>query len=495
MKMNEKETFCRREVSRRNFIVGAAALTGSPWLPAFAAAKPNLRLGLMSDVHITEADRGNAKFFRKALEKFRDAHVDGVVITGDLATWGQIFEFEAGAKIWFEVFPDDKLPDGSHVERIFCTGNHDDDGWAYSGAYQYYREATIEEAKKSAFFFHRQETWKRLYHEDWAPIFAKKVKGYLFVLQNWPCRVAGFEIAAGQVKNEKTSVVDWFAAHDAEIPRDKPFFYLQHAPAKGTCNGPECEGTDRGDAKAALRNYPNAIALSGHTHYSLVEERTIWQDEFTAVNCGSTCCWAFTQHGRVNGHCDHGKEMEMPFLKGVWECAHVMMMEVFDDRIVLNRHDLIKDRPLGPDWIIPVGVGARKPYRTDTRSSASRPPVFAADAKVTVRRISDGQNRKKERHPQIEVSFPSVNGLSTAGDRAFDYQVDLVKKDDGVLASGRVFSPKALAPAEDDVVTVTCLFAESVVPEDVTEYAAIVTPVNEWGKRGAPIRSSPVVRT
>lgn len=42
----------QQTATRRQFIVGTAALAGSPWLPAFAATKPNLRLGVLSDVHI-----------------------------------------------------------------------------------------------------------------------------------------------------------------------------------------------------------------------------------------------------------------------------------------------------------------------------------------------------------------------------------------------------------------------------------------------------------
>ena len=490
-----QDTAARRTLSRRNFIVGAAALAGSPWLPAFAAAKPNLRLGVLSDVHIAGPKGPSPDAYRKALLKFRDAHVDGVCITGDLAIWGQIKEFEFGAQIWFDVFPDDKLPDGSHVERLFCTGNHDDDGWAYQGAYKSYRELTLAEAKKSSFFFHRQETWKRLYREDWAPIFVKRVKGYLFVMQNWMGRAQWTKLSGGQVPNEKIGVGDWFAAHDADVPRDRPFFYLQHEAVKGTCNDPTNEGADRGEAKAALSRYPNAIALTGHTHYSLAEERSIWQGEFTSVNCGSTCGWAFTQSGRENGHGNKNGMEEMPLLADAHACRQGMLMDVFDDRIVLKRFEVLSDRPTGPDWVIPLGTAAKRPYLFDARAAASRPPVFPTDAKVTVRRLADGQNRKKERHPQIEVSFPPVNGLSTAGDRAFDYQVDLVKRDGGALASSRVFSPKILGPAEDDAMDVTCLFAESVLSEGVKEYAAVVTPINEWGKRGEPIRSASVVRS
>lgn len=158
---------------------------------------------------------------------------------------------------------------------------------------------------------------------------------------------------------------------------------------------------------------------------------------------------------------------------------------------MLKRFEVLSDKPTGPDWVIPLGAAAKRPYRFDARTAESRPPAFPADAKVTVRRLADGQNRKKERRAQIEVSFPPANGLSGSGDRAFDYQVDLVAKDganERILASRRVFSPKILGPADEDVQSVVCRFAASVIPEGVKDFSAVVTPVNEWGKRGLSIR-------
>ena len=81
------------------------------------------RLGVLSDIHLDEPERAGC--FRKALLHFRDAGVDGVVIVGDIANLGRLSELDLCAHIWFDVFPDDKAPDGRHVERLFVYGNHD----------------------------------------------------------------------------------------------------------------------------------------------------------------------------------------------------------------------------------------------------------------------------------------------------------------------------------------------------------------------------------
>ena len=82
------------------------------------------------------------------------------------------------AETWFRVFPDDCRSDGVKIERLFITGNHDVDGFAYPGA----KYKSVSEAKEDGFFFHREEYWREFFHEDYKPVSVKTVKGYPFVL-------------------------------------------------------------------------------------------------------------------------------------------------------------------------------------------------------------------------------------------------------------------------------------------------------------------------
>jgi hypothetical protein len=72
-----------------------------------------------------------------------------------------------------------------------------------------------------------------------------------------------------------------------KIDPSLPFFYVQHPHLKDTCYGPWAWGHDAGITTKTLSAYPNAIAFSGHSHYSLTDERTIWQGAFTSVGTGS----------------------------------------------------------------------------------------------------------------------------------------------------------------------------------------------------------------
>ena len=145
-------------ITRRNFLLGSVA--GPAMLPFAAAADakgPNLRVGVVSDVHV---GKRSAVPLRAALEYFRDRKVDAVLIAGDLSTRGQIEELRLLAKIWLEVFPDDRLPDGSPVERLFVTGNHDVDGHCFKALTD---RKPLAKAEAESFYFHREKFWRELF--------------------------------------------------------------------------------------------------------------------------------------------------------------------------------------------------------------------------------------------------------------------------------------------------------------------------------------------
>ena len=120
-------------LSRRSFLVGASALsfTGCA-LPKGAAERPNLSFGVLNDIHIT--DRASTEVFRKTLAFFRDQKVDAVMIVGDMADHGLVCQLQNVADAWYDVFPDDRAPDGRKVEKLFVYGNHDFEGLAYRDA-------------------------------------------------------------------------------------------------------------------------------------------------------------------------------------------------------------------------------------------------------------------------------------------------------------------------------------------------------------------------
>ena len=96
------------------------------------AVKTMLRIGVLSDVHISRSVWGERQHERlkKAFLFFREKGVDGIVISGDLQ---ENLEIQTSLKnigefweIWEMIFPDNRNTlTGEYVEPLFIYGNHD----------------------------------------------------------------------------------------------------------------------------------------------------------------------------------------------------------------------------------------------------------------------------------------------------------------------------------------------------------------------------------
>ena len=482
-------------VTRRGFVIGGGALAAAR---AFAAgtAAPNLRVGILSDIHVnSERPAGN---FERALRYFDSRKVDAVLIAGDLGNCSLRHEFKLVSDTWFKVFPDDRRSDGVKIERLFVTGNHDVD--AFPG----------DAAREDVFFFHREEFWREFFHEEYKPVFVKTVKGYVFVLRNWlskrGCPPVTKEEGATAEPNPAAEVLA-----SLDLPKDRPFFYVQHEMPNDTVNATWIvkgarwnDGHDNGTSTKFLSKYPNVIAFSGHSHNSLTDEMSIWQGAFTAVNCSCNCGYVFMAPGRENGwSCDdfnRDPPFEMPPID-IFKVNQGMVMEVYDDAVVLERHEFRYGHRLGPDWVIPTGPKAPRPYTVENRLKEAKKPAFAANAKVKVwqgegfGRDASGLRRAKEKHAQVFVSFPAVRTADGSPVRAWDYAVraelatgDVVK----TLCERCVFSEGAFYAEEDETKPVVCAFNRNDIPTKVCPRQTVrfvVTPRSCWGVEGDPIAS------
>ena len=155
-------------IDRRGFLGGAMALMGVGGCRSLGIGgeKPNLIFGVISDVHVTTPE--STEVFVRTLKYFRDRKVDAVMVAGDLTDWGLKSSYKYLADAWYSVFPNDCAPDGRKVEKLFCTGNHDYDGYWYGDMtldmhVQGYSE---EEALVK---FGMKKCWEEAFNEPFAP--------------------------------------------------------------------------------------------------------------------------------------------------------------------------------------------------------------------------------------------------------------------------------------------------------------------------------------
>ncbi len=467
------------KLNRRGFLQGLVAAAGTTGLSPLRASHafavptgaPKLRLGILSDTHVSTEE--SVAVLRKAFAWFRERDVDGVVIAGDITEFGLASELKATSEAWYHTFPNDKGRDGRKVEKLFVYGNHDCFGHLY---YQRQTDKPFEDAVyDGAVFKNPAAAWKKWFKEDYAPLYVKDIKGYKFIGGHW--------VNYGGIPTAEKFIEEQAKTFESK----RPFFYIQHEHPKDTVFGDAAWGRDEGFSTRALRKFPNAIALSGHSHYSLTDDRNFWQGDFTSIGTGSLRYLCLLDDRENSSASTKEIDWQMPQMKSDMS-HHGMLMSVYEDQIRFVRHDFASDESLGADWVMPL-PSADPSSRCGTyaaRTEQSLAPEFAADATVTVTELKEGKNRRGETVEQVVVSFPAA---IPRGSRVIEYEVEAYFQATGfrkTLALKRVY-PNGIFQNESHVeAKSTCVFAKSELPKKLPIHFS-VKPLNGWGKAGKEI--------
>ena len=456
----------RVEFSRRAFIGSAAALlanaSADTYAQAIGAGRPRLMFGLLSDIHIRPGcemerlmpgkravDTIETDLFEKALAYYDERGVDAVVIAGDLADWGMIGQMKIVLGAWERIFPGGcSRRDGRKVERFVVFGNHDFEDWRSKPCKAWFNSGLPPE---NEIFFHGLEAnYERLFGERYEPIWRKEVKGYAFIGAHWG-RWKGID-----------AVEPYFAAVGPSLRGDQPFFYVQHPQPLGTCLGDWCWGADSGQATRALSPYPNAVALSGHSHKSLVNERNVWQGAFTSIGTGTLSLLGVDAGRENSGHFVRNHRSVMHGVRGYTagvgiHAAHGQLVSVYDGFVEVERREFVRGESLGANWVIPVPAGADAPFRYERRWMAERRPgPFPDGARVVVTRTEN----------TVRLEFPSARVVDDAAP-VEDYEIEAVFTEGGVrrtLFTRYVYGPEALRQASGGCETVLAEFDAGLFP-------------------------------
>ena len=495
------------EISRRGFAGGALAFGVAGW-PRFAAAiapdaqdvpqpqavrgadaisgvcvHPNLRFGVMSDVHIGGKPDAEATLER-TLRWFAKENVDAVLCPGDVAHSGHIGELERFAAVWYRVFPQGRAADGHKVELMIATGNHDVDAWG--GRWKNFTDEQML-AQRFNYRDNPEKVWQRLFGQKWEVIWRREVKGYTFIGSQW--------------SSLRPPIEEYMRSNAASFDKTKPFFFCQHAHPKDTCHSNIGVSCDHGESVRALSPFPNAVAFTGHSHYAISDEGSVWQGAFTSIGAGCiheggcsfkydnvAAFWHAQSRGRLMASMADPKQWGGDAKGGGCE-----LVEVFDDHLVVHRHSVVFGRPIGPAWVVPIP--ARKGGSLDFEKRAARSkakgaiPQFAPDAKITAKFCPNGHALESAAHsgePCVYVTFPRAK--TTAGGRVFDYVVEACAEGGKPVARSIVAAGFAY-PEEFADIPGECLFSAKELPYGKPIRFA-VTPRDSLGLAGRALAGS-----
>jgi predicted phosphodiesterase len=456
-------------IGRREFLKGASVMavsgiSGGCFADRLMPKAPDLRFGAISDVHLRTP--GDEKELIKAFTYFKSMRADAVMISGDIADTGLISELRRLGEAWEKVFPGNKGADGRHVEKLFIYGNHD-----FWGAYNLIKNKDPRAQKDAISYTETRpaEVWEEIFKEPYSDFWIKDVKGYTFIGGHW-------------TKSDQFSgLADFLKLHKDRIDPKKPFFYTQHSHPKDTCMGPWAWGRDNGASTEALSKYPNAVAISGHSHYSLTDERSVWQGAFTSINASSlryiSTEYALRENGQGNSHgfCGEKRKRLTERIKAN-DSAHGMLISVYGNELVIERKDFYNNEDLGQNWVI--AVPPEKNQSFEDRAKRNKPPQFSAGAEIEIVKLDEDK---------IRIEFPSARSVDSR--RVFEYEITSTLVEDGVdlvqlqrRVIAKNFHKKEKPLAKD----ASCIISLGEIPVKGNMVFS-VRPVDCFGVKGSPI--------
>jgi len=452
-------------INRRGFLGGVVALGAmSGCKTLFPGMNPDLRLGVISDIHVTTPK--SAKLFRKSLAYFRGRGVDAVLVAGDLTDWGLRSDLASVKEAW------DAEMSGTGIVPLFCTGNHDFDGWNYGDMTIDMHTQGFSESDR-IIKYGMKETWEQIMGEPWAPVRKRTVKGYDFI--------------SVEYKSEGT-FAKWMSEHGSEFKSDKPFFYFQHVPIFNDHGKPH-PNYEHG-IEQVLANYPNCVAFTGHVHHPFSMESNIRQLDFTEISIPSLS-YASTPSGYENGNCKRRPEFStqaMPKLQNRFNLrgGQGYVVSVFGNEMVIERRDLEEEVEGAEEWLVPLPLGRTRPYALDTRAAQLPVPQFPEGAALeTVTRNTE--LRSGNWCIALKCDFPTA--VDAEGRYAFDYEIRAVPRDGSAPMVKRFLSPSFAKLPKYEPESQEFWFNVSELPQD-REYVIEVYARNCFGKCSKPIVSS-----
>ncbi len=339
---------------------------------------PVLRFIAASDTHVQSFIGKGTTRIQKMLKlgyAIADADeeyqgLDALLLVGDLSDRGRKWQFNG-----MSVAVNSLLRDGTKFLGVVARAH---DGWTMDRrtVHQYYTDLTGN-----------------------SPDFHVVIGGYHFI---------GLSASDDDEQHYDDGQVAWLRAQLEEATAEdpmKPVFVMHHEHVRNTVYGSsDFEGWGETFFTDVLKDFPQVVDFSGHSHYPLNDPRPVWQGGLTPVGPGAT----------------HYAELTVDDVRtyhpaGNGQVATCWIVEVdAENRVRLRGLDIIAQKYLCEYILDNPADPANREYTPEKRAAASLPPVFPADASPSVTRIAG----------KLQIAVPaaqSADGMPVVLYRAYIY--------------------------------------------------------------------------
>lgn len=423
-----------------------------------------LTVGILSDLQFSP-EGGNPTYenaYRKALELLKAQDVDMILNVGDYTDTNTQEAADNVTRILNEVYPESERP-----ISLSIMGNHDYwlpyfvDCWEIPFKGKMQRRAMEAMGETS-------------------PWTHKVVNGYHFI---------GFSPSTGDMDDSAyADKLDWakeqikIAVKDAP---DKPVFVIIHAPPAGTVNSTAGTAWESGDEESDLLDelfsqYPQVVSISGHTHFSLLDDRSIWQGEYTAINTQSL---SYTSMNGTAG--------EDP--SAIEQNPMCMIMEISDDQLAINRYGVLTGERMGETWTIQLPIQDHLDTYTFARVEQYAAPVFPENATISAEFKTYDETVGRE----LVLRFPAAQheryvygytlSMTDASGNAVQFQTGTDEDENPIYIDSVSYTADFYLGYENMAEEVALRLGEYTASVQDGTYTVSVTARDTWGHESAPI--------
>lgn len=401
-----------------------------------AAFVPVLRFIAASDSHVRAENDVTADRIGRMLRQtyaLADSgetyqNLDALVMAGDLTNNGTPEEFD---KFWAAVSSEKR--DGTQFLGVVAK-NHD--GWTMNrkDMRAYYTALTGE-----------------------APDFHRVINGFHFI---------GLSAAEDDSVHYSDAQLKWLKAQlDAAVADapGRPVFFIHHEHNRNTVYGSSTfDGWGITPFRRILRQYPQVVDFSGHSHYPLNDPRSIWQGRYTAIGTGALAYSEFT--------IDDVRAYDPP------DCEQTATYWIVEVNAAGDLHlcgmDAVAGVRLCEYQIANPADKANRDYTPLKQRAASRPPVFDDSAAINTEVTEPGT---------VRITVPAAQ--STDGTPVVLYRLTVRN------ALGAVVNRQWVLPAYDRAdPPKTVAFAQDGLAKGT--YTFLVTAETAYGVRSKALRAT-----
>ena len=392
-------------------VIAGSAISVSAWSPMEgnweAADNDGVsgRFFIGSDVHISNSNAPEK--FENALNVFNtiDPDADALLLVGDVTNSGGENEYNTlMSKINSSNFANTE----DETKTIIAMGNHE-----FGSTIERFEQMTKQD-NNAAYYYYRNDDPEQ---------------GLIATV---------IELGDKNYGGDYTDSYDFFKAELEKANTtnpEAPIIVMGHHGIKDTAYvtnewyGNYGKGTDK-DMVALMEQYPQVIHFSGHSHATLEDARSIYQDDgYTAIQTSTLSGYFENESGTVDPAT--GSAITIPADSA--EASQGLRLDVMEDGTVrIYRIDFTDSEYMyvGEPWVFDANDTSDRPYTSDRTSSNA--PVFPAEAAVT------SSNETKN---SVDINFPAATaGSDLNNDMICRYRVSLTEKGTENTKTVEVFS-------------------------------------------------------